>query len=165
MSNSELPSARYQPLKIESFVVFLLTPQFFLYFYRRYLKNGNSKAYEPYHTKNEPFFDISMTITPGVNMITRKVTPFSASTLRALFVDIFHFCILRPSKFTSMRSPFALCSGLWNTHLHAKYDTFKPFNMDILFLHKICELLIYTCSIPNLIPIWSQSDGLHWILK
>ena len=35
-------------------------------------------------------------------------------------------------------SPFALCSGLQNTHLHVKDDLFKPPNMDILFLHKIC---------------------------
>ena len=44
------------------------------------------------NTKNEAFFDILMTITPGANMITRKMTPFS-STLQALSVGIFYFCI------------------------------------------------------------------------
>ena len=44
------------------------------------------------NTKNEAFFDILMTITPGANMISRKMTPFS-STLQALSVGIFYFCI------------------------------------------------------------------------
>ena len=49
-------------------------------------------------------FDILMTITRGVNMVTRQMTPFSASTLWALSVGIFHFCISRPLKFSSMGS-------------------------------------------------------------
>ena len=31
--------------------------------------------------KNEPFFDILMTITLGENMITRQMTPFFSSNL------------------------------------------------------------------------------------
>ena len=50
-------------------------------------------------------FDVVMTITLGVNMITRKTTPFFSSTLWVLFVGIFHFCISKPSKFSSMGSP------------------------------------------------------------
>ena len=40
-------------------------------------------------------------------------------------------------------APSALCSGLQNTHLHAKDDTFKPANTDILFLQKIRWILVY----------------------
>ena len=84
-------------------------------------------------------FDILMTITPGVNVITRQMTPFFSFTLRALTVSIFHFYISRPSEFSFMgRTPFTLCCGLQNTHLHAKDDTFKSVNIDILFLHNIC---------------------------
>ena len=32
----------------------------------------------------------------------------------------------------------ALCSGPENTHLHFKDDIFKPANIDILSLQKIC---------------------------
>ena len=62
--------------------------------------------------KNNPFFNILKTITLGVNMITRQMTPFFSCTLWALSAGIFHFCISRPSKFSSIGSPFALCSGL-----------------------------------------------------
>ena len=36
--------------------------------------------------------DILMSITLGVN-ITRRMTSFFSSTIQALYVDIFHFCI------------------------------------------------------------------------
>ena len=40
-------------------------------------------------------FCILMPLTQGVNMITRQTTPFFSSTLWALSVGIFHFCISR----------------------------------------------------------------------
>ena len=52
--------------------------------------------------KKWAIFDILMTVTLEVNMITRQMTPFLSSTFWALSVGIFHFCISRPSKFTSM---------------------------------------------------------------
>ena len=45
-----------------------------------------------------------MTITLQVNKIARQMTPFPI-TLQALSVGIFHFCISRPSKFSSIRFP------------------------------------------------------------
>ena len=45
--DSELPLARYQHFKIQSFVIFLLTQQVF--FSTWYLTKGNSKTFEPYH--------------------------------------------------------------------------------------------------------------------
>ena len=53
-------------------------------------------------------FDILMTITLGVNMITRKITTFFSSALWALFVGIFHFCISKLSKFNPMGSPWSV---------------------------------------------------------
>ena len=46
-------------------------------------------------TQKAVIFDILMTITLGINMITRQVTSFFSSTLWALSVGIFHLCILR----------------------------------------------------------------------
>ena len=46
--DSELPLARYQPLKRQSFIIFFADSVVFLYFYLRYFTNGNSKTYEPY---------------------------------------------------------------------------------------------------------------------
>ena len=63
----------------------------------------------------------------SVNMITRQMTPFfHLYTIWTLFVDTIHFCILRPSKFSSVRSP--ICFMFWSvksTVLHAKDDNFK----------------------------------------
>ena len=42
--------------------------------------------------------------TPRVNMIAEQMTPFFSSTLWAVAVGIFHFCISGPSKFNSMLS-------------------------------------------------------------
>ena len=105
----------------------------FLYFYPQYLTNRNSKAYQPYHFLKElskifqvhlnilpklwlifcccrkqkklAIFDILVTITLGVNMDTRPMSPFFSSTFWALFISVFHFCISRSSKFKSIWSP------------------------------------------------------------
>ena len=42
---SKLPLARSPPVKIQDFVIFLLTQQFFKYSYPQYLRNCDSKAY------------------------------------------------------------------------------------------------------------------------
>ena len=52
--------------------------------------------------KKWAIFDILLAVALEVNMITRQMTPFLLSTFWALCVGIFHFCISRPSKFTSM---------------------------------------------------------------
>ena len=74
--------------------------------------------------------------------------PIFSSTLSSLSVCTFHFCISGPWKFSSMRSPFALSSGLQNTLSHAKDDTLKPAGIYIFFLQKVCKLLVYNmfCS-------------------
>ena len=107
-------------LENAGFWYFLLTRRFFWYFYPRYLTNGNSKAYWPYHflKKLNKIFQVKLnalpklglisfyhqqkrqqwaifnsliTMTPRVNMITRQMTPFSPSTLWALSIGIFSF--------------------------------------------------------------------------
>ena len=47
-----------------------------------------------------------------ITMITRQMTPFFSSALRGLFVGIFHFCIWRSSKFSSVQYP--LCILFWS---------------------------------------------------
>ena len=114
------------------------------------------------NTKNEPFFDILMTITPGVNMITRKMTPIFSSTPQALSVGIFHFCISRPSKF-SPPLHFALFCKM---QIYMPKMTLSPLLTWISFLYiKFANFLYIICFVPNLIPIWSQSHGLYLLLK
>ena len=50
--------------------------------------------------------------SPWINMITRQRTPFFSSSIWTLDLGTFHFCILRLSKFTSMRS--SLCFMIWS---------------------------------------------------
>ena len=89
--------------------------------------------------KKLAIFDIlMMTITLGVYMKIRQMTPFFLSTFRTLSVGTFYFCISRPSKFSSMGSS-SLCIIFWSVkHTHPKYDTLKLASIDIFFLHKIC---------------------------
>ena len=62
--------------------------------------------------KKWAIFNILMTITLRENMLTWQMILFFSSTLWALSVSIFHFCIWRPSKFNSMGSP--LCIMFWS---------------------------------------------------
>ena len=89
--------------------------------------------------KKLAIFDIlMMTITLGVHMKIRQMTPFFLSTFRTLSVGTFYFCISRPSKFGSMDFS-SLCIIFWSVkHTHSKYDTLKLASIDIFFLHKIC---------------------------
>ena len=89
--------------------------------------------------KKLAIFDIlMMTITLGVYMKIRQMTPFFLSTFRTLSVGTFYFCISRPSKFGSVDSS-SLCIIFWSVkHTHSKYDTLKLASIDIFFLHKIC---------------------------
>ena len=61
-----------------------------------------------------------------VYMVTRQMTPFFSPTIWNISVGTFHFCISRPSKFSSIRHPFCLCFGVYNPVLHNKSDNFKP---------------------------------------
>ena len=117
--------------------------------------------------KKLAIFDISETITLRVNIIHRQMTPFFSPNLWALSVGIFHFCFSRPSKFNSMGSPFALSSGLKNTHLHAKEDTFNLNTAQYaIFSFPECNLNNFLCRITcNWHIVWTKrsEDYIHII--
>ena len=122
-------------LKNTGFWYFFADSAVFLYFCRRYLTNDNSKSYfgrtqedisgalkcfiqtvtnfccHQQKIQKRAIFDILMTITLEVNMITRQMTPCFIYYFGTLYVGIYHFRILRPSKFNFM-PPFVLCSSL-----------------------------------------------------
>ena len=139
--DSKLPLARCQPLKIKDIGIFCwlssfsdisdinisqnVTPKPINYtiFWKNSLRSFRhtlifcpncdqffaviSRIY-----KKWAIFGILMTINPGVSKITKQMTPFFSSTLWALSVGTFHFCIARPSKCSSLRSP--LCILFWS---------------------------------------------------
>ena len=81
--------------------------------------------------KKQTICDIFMTISPGVNMM--QITPFFLSTLRALSVCIFHFCISRPSKFSSLPSSLLDYALICKIHIYI-----KPININTHCLLQIC---------------------------
>ena len=133
----------YRILRYQGFGNYLLTWQFSWYFYPRYLRNSKSKACWPYHFLKEPnrifqvhlniipklclsfaaicrkykkwaIFDILMTITLGVSIISRQMIPFFSCILWALSVGIFHFCIGRTQN-----------SALWDFPIYIMFWSVK----------------------------------------
>ena len=91
-----------------------------------------------------------------------KITSFFSSTLWTHpSIGIFHFYILKTSKFNSMW--FSFCINLWSVNhiLTCQRGTFKPVNMYILFYGKFANFWYIPYSAANLIPSWSQSHGLY----
>ena len=95
-------------------------------------------------------------------MITRQMAPFFSSTLWALSVGIFPFCISRPSKFNSIGSLLSLNYVLvCKTHFCMSKMAHWSLLTSISFLYvKFANFWYITCFVPNMIPIWSQSHGL-----
>ena len=79
-----------------------------------------------------------------VNMITRQMTSFFSCIPKALSVGMFQGL----QNSIPWAPAFGLSSGLQNTYLHVKEDTFKPVNIDIPFLCRTYKLLAYNmlCS-------------------
>ena len=102
-----------------------------------------------------------MTITPRVDMITRQKTLFFSSNFSPLSDSIFHFCISRPSKFSSMGSP------LWNMFWSVKYTfTYQRshFQAYISFFYiKFAKFLYIKCFVPDLTPV--EPHGLQFFLS
>ena len=89
-----------------------------------------------------------MTKTLRVNMMARQMTPFfSSSSVIHLHIS---FLFLKTFKIQFHGIPLL-------HYVPANDDTFKPVHTDILFLRKICQLLLYNifCSQfdTNLAPI------------
>ena len=106
-------------------------------------------------TQNMCYVDILMTITLKVNMITRQVTPFFSNTLWTLSFGIFHFC----NSWSSWGPPlYYILVCKMHIYMLIQDNTFKPVNIDTLFLQKSCQYLLYiACFVSNLMPIllWS----------
>ena len=102
-------------------------------------------------------FGILMTITLGVNMITGQMTPFFHLLFELYFIGIFHFCVSKTWKFSSLGS--TLCTVFWSIkYTNAKDDFFKPTKIDILFLQNFANYV--TRFIHNLISMRPQSHRL-----
>ena len=99
-------------------------------------------------------FFILMTITLGVNLTTRQMTPFFSSKLQTVSISMFHFCISRPLKFSwhyflvskihiymlkmALLSLLALISFLFITFpnfLHIKCFVPDPMDYRAIYIH------------------------------
>ena len=101
-----------------------------------------------------------MTITAGVNMITRKMTQsFFFTALQALLAGIFYFCISRPSKFSAPIAFFLF----FKIHIYMPKMTISSLLTWITFFYiKFANFLYIICSVSNLIPFWSRPHGLYY---
>ena len=78
-------------------------------------------------------FGILMTITPGVNKITKQIT-FSQ-----LLFELYHFCISKSSKFSSMGSLLMMLWSVKYTFIYQRWHFQACYcNTDILLLYKVC---------------------------
>ena len=87
-----------------------------------------------------------MTMDMMVNKITRQINPFFSSALWALTAGIFHFSISKPSKlYGSHPLHYVLVCKI---HVYMLKMILSILLTDILFLNKICLLLVYNkfCS-------------------
>ena len=115
--------------------------------------------------QKKSIFDILMTITLAVNMITRQMTPFFSPTLWALSVGIFHFDI--SFQFYGV-SYFNYCF-VSKLHVYTKDDTFNfsdryfIYVIDIDIFLKQNLLTFGICFVPNdMIPIPWINVKLHY---
>ena len=69
-----------------------------------------------------------MTLTPGVNIITRKLTPFFHLLLKLYPLVYFVFAFHELQNSFPWCLSFAFYSVLQNTHLIVKDDNLKPVN-------------------------------------
>ena len=107
-----------------------------------------------------------MAITRAVNIITRQMNAFFPSTLLASSFGIFHFCISRPTKFSSMGSLPHLHSVLiCKIHIYMSKITPGILLRQIFFLQKFANFCYVTCFVPNLILIRPRSHELSTLKK
>ena len=95
--------------------------------------------------KNEAFFDILMTITPGVNMISRKMTPFFIYSLTSIrwYTLFLHF------KSFKIQSPLCIL------FCFVKY-TFTRQKWHLTWISFSYLKLLTFGILYNLLPIWHQ---------
>ena len=71
-------------------------------------------------------------------MITRKMTSFSSSI--SWYILFLYF------KTFKIQSPLCMLFCSVKYTFNVKNDTFKPVKMDILFINKICYILVYNIT-------------------
>ena len=98
-----------------------------------------------------------MTITLGVNMITRQIMP-CFNLLFELYVLVCFILAFQDLQNSISCGP-PLCIMFWSVQYTfiCKDDTFKPV---FFFSLKFANCWYITCFVPNLIPIWPRSHGL-----
>ena len=96
-----------------------------------------------------------MTITPRVNMMSRKMTPFFSSNLWAVSGGIFHFCISRDLK-NFKKFPFCIMSWSVN-HIYILKMTLSNLST------YICSFYITFSNFWHvLLPICYQFGPIPW---
>ena len=138
LCSSELPLAKFQHLKIQDFSISMFNQQFFWYlstishkklspklinhiiFCKNSIRSSMctliycpscDKCFAVISRKYKKLVisDILKTISVGVNMISRQMTPFSSSNLWALSIGMFHFKIFK----IQFHGAFPLCIKCW----------------------------------------------------
>ena len=96
-----------------------------------------------------------MAITLGVNMITRKMTPFFHLLFKLYWLLYFIFA------FKDLQNSVPPLHFVLFCKIHIHMSHLKPVNMYIFLYIKFDNFRYIIKSVPNLIPIWSCSDGLY----
>ena len=96
-----------------------------------------------------------MAITLGVNMITRKMTPFFHLLFKLYWLLYFIFA------FKDLQNSVTPLHFVLFCKIHIHMPHLKPVNMYIFLYIKFANFWYIIKSVPNLIPIWSCSDGLY----
>ena len=96
-----------------------------------------------------------MAITLGVNMITRKMTPFFHLPFKLYWLLYFIFA------FKDLQNSVPPLHFVLFCKIHIHMPHLKPVNMYIFLYIKFANFWYIIKSVPNLIPIWSCSDGLY----
>ena len=93
-------------------------------------------------------------------MINRQMTPFFSSTLWALSINIFYFCISIPSNFSSIGSPFPYVL-VCKIHIYMVKMILSSLLTQIPFFYrKVVNFWYKQCFVPSMILIWPWSHGL-----
>ena len=99
-----------------------------------------------------------MTITRGVDMVTRKMTPFFQLLFKLHQLVYFIFALQDLQNSVSLLH-FVL---LYKIHIYMPKMTLSGLLTWISFLYvKFANFSYIICSVPNLIPIWFRSHGLY----
>ena len=109
--------------------------------------------------ENKTHFEILMTITPGVSMITRKIILFFFHLLFKLVLLVYFILHFTTFKIQFYGVPSLCCVLVCTIHIYMPKMTLSTW---IFFYMKFVHFWYLTCSFPNLILIWPQSHGLSW---